>query len=93
METEECFEDNSSDEENSALGEAKRIADEKRLEQRQKTVIEQERNAEKADHEQKMAPLMLFLSSSLNTELVYTILYGMTKFALLNSVHNKFTKD
>ena len=39
-----------------------------------------------------MKPLMLFLSSSLNVELVYTILYGIKKFSLLNFIRNQFTK-
>ena len=36
---------------------------------------------------------MLFLSSSLNTELVYTILHGICKFTLLNYMRNEFTAD
>ena len=40
-----------------------------------------------------MSPLMLFMSSSLNVELVYTILYGIGKFTLLNFMRNEFTKE
>jgi hypothetical protein len=40
-----------------------------------------------------MEPLMLFVSSSLNTEMVYTILYGICKFTLLNYMRNEFSKD
>ena len=40
-----------------------------------------------------MTPLMLFLSSSLNVELVYTILYGIKKFTLLNFMRNEFSAD
>ena len=36
---------------------------------------------------------MLFLSSSLNVEMVYTILYGICKFTLLNYMRNEFSKD
>jgi hypothetical protein len=34
---------------------------------------------------------MLFLSSSMNVEMVYTILYGISKFTLLNYMKNEFT--
>lgn len=40
-----------------------------------------------------MAPLMLFLTSSLNTEMVYTILHGICKFTLLNFMRNEFSKE
>jgi len=33
-----------------------------------------------------MEPLMLLMSSSINVEMVYTILYGICKFTLLNNV-------
>ena len=36
---------------------------------------------------------MLFLSSSINVELVYTILYGIGKFTLLNFMRNEFSKE
>ena len=36
---------------------------------------------------------MLFLSSSLNVEMVYTILYGINKFTLLNFMRNEFTDE
>ena len=35
--------------------------------------------------EEKIAPMMLFLASSLNVELVYIILTGLTQFAKMNS--------
>ena len=35
--------------------------------------------------EEKIAPIMLFLASSLNVELVYIILTGLTEFAKMNS--------
>ena len=35
--------------------------------------------------EEKIAPIMLFLASSLNVELVYIILTGLTQFAKMNS--------
>ena len=91
METE--FEDNSSDEENNALGVAAHLANEKRIEELQKTVIKQEAKLATADKEMEMTPLMLFLSSSLNVELVYTILYGIKKFTLLNFMRNEFSAD
>ena len=34
-----------------------------------------------------MAPLFLFLTSSLNVELVYVILYGISQFSLLNLIN------
>ena len=40
-----------------------------------------------------MAPLMLFLSSSLNVEMVYTILHGIKKFTLLNYMKNEFNAE
>lgn len=40
-----------------------------------------------------MSPLMLFMSSSLNVELVYTILHGISKFTLLNYMRNEFNKE
>ena len=40
-----------------------------------------------------MEPLMLFLSSSMNVEMVYTILYGISKFTLLNYMKNEFTQE
>lgn len=40
-----------------------------------------------------MAPLMLFLTSSMNTEMVYTILHGICKFTLLNFMRNEFSKE
>ena len=47
----------------------------------------------KADQEMKMTPLMVFLSSSINTELVYTILHGIGKFTLLNFMRNEFSAE
>ena len=33
---------------------------------------------------------MLFMTSSLNVEMVYTILYGICQFTLLNNMRNEF---
>ena len=41
----------------------------------------------------EMVPLTLFLSTSLNVEMVYTILHGICKFTLLNFMRNEFTVD
>ena len=40
----------------------------------------------------EMKPLMLLMNSSQNLEMVYTILYGINKFTLLNNV-SKLTKE
>ena len=40
-----------------------------------------------------MTSLSMFLQSSANTEMVYTILTGITKFALLNFVRVKMTAE
>jgi hypothetical protein len=40
-----------------------------------------------------MDPLMLFVSTSLNTEMVYTILHGICKFTLLNNMLKKSSED
>ena len=40
-----------------------------------------------------MEPLLLFLSSSMNVEFVYTILKGICKFTLLNFTGEKFTAE
>ena len=94
METEEHLEENSYDgEESPALAAAKKLADEKHLEELQKAVAEKEAQLDSANTEKQMKPLMLFLSSSLNTELVYTILHGICKFTLLNYMRNEFTAD
>ena len=37
--------------------------------------------------EESLAPLFLFLTSSLNVELVYVILYGISQFSLLNLIN------
>lgn len=41
----------------------------------------------------QMVPLNMFLSSSLNTELVFSILSGITQFCLLNFVRNELTVE
>ena len=38
---------------------------------------------EKEENNEKMAPIFVFLASSLNVELVYIILYGITTFTQL----------
>lgn len=83
-----------------ALMEASKLAMEKQMEVNEQKIAELQRAVEKqeieADTQSKemmMKPLMLFLSSSLNTELVYTILHGITKFTLLNYMRNEFSKE
>jgi hypothetical protein len=49
-----------------------------------------EREREK---EEGMQPLFLFLTSSLNVEMVYVILQGISQFSLLNFVKDGLTKD
>ena len=41
--------------------------------------------------EKSMTSLSMFLQSSANTEMVYSILEGITKFALLNYMRDKMT--
>ena len=36
---------------------------------------------------------MLFMTSSLNVEMVYTILYGICKFTLLNYIRNMISNE
>ena len=43
--------------------------------------------------EKKIEPLMVFLSSSINAEIIYTILSGICQFTLLNFVRNEFTPE
>ena len=40
-----------------------------------------------------MTSLSMFVQSSANTEMVYSILTGLTKFALLNFMRNKMTRE
>ena len=40
-----------------------------------------------------MSPLMLFMTSSLNVEMVYTILYGICQFTLLNNMKMAFCHE
>ena len=61
-----------------------------RIEELKKDVIKQEAELTMVDKDKEMTPLMLFLSSSLNVELVYTILFGIGKFTLLNFMRNSF---
>ena len=43
--------------------------------------------AVRKEKEDSLAPLFLFLTSSLNVELVYVILYGISQFSLLNLIN------
>ena len=55
-----------------------------KAEETKKILKEQEALKEKED---SLAPLFLFLTSSLNVELVYVILYGISQFSLLNLIN------
>ena len=94
LETDEAYEDdkwNSFD--NEALTIAAERANDKRIEELQRSIIKKEKSVVKDNEEKEMAPLMLFLSSSLNVEMVYTILHGISKFTLLNYMRNEFTAE
>ena len=56
------------------------------------SVQEEEKKISNEAHEIEMKPLMLLMNSSQNLEMVYTILYGINKFTLLNNV-SKLTKE
>ena len=56
------------------------------------SVIEEEEKIAYEAREIEMKPLMLLMNSSQNLEMVYTILYGINKFTLLNNV-SKLTKE
>ena len=45
------------------------------------------------DQEIQMTSLSMFLQSSANTEMVYSILTGITKFALLNFLRDGMTAE
>lgn len=89
MESAEFIEDCSSEDE-CPLEIAAQRANLMRIEELKKDVIKQEAELTMVDKDKEMTPLMLFLSSSLNVELVYTILFGIGKFTLLNFMHNSF---
>ena len=75
------------------MREVKTLVELKNIEDLQSQVVMKEAQIHSDVHEMKMTPLMLFLSSSLNTELVYTILHGICKFTLLNFMRNEFTAE
>ena len=56
------------------------------------SVQEEEEKIANEAREIEMKPLMLLMNSSQNLEMVYTILYGINKFTLLNNV-SKLTKE
>ena len=58
-----------------------------------KQVALYEKNCMQELQETEMTSLSMFLQSSANTEMVYTILTGITKFALLNFVRVKMTAE
>lgn len=57
---------------------------------RKRVADNEERNIKDAK-EKSMTSLSMFLQSSANTEMVYSILEGITKFALLNYMRDKMT--
>lgn len=65
----------------------------KKIEELQKKVHREERAVAKSLETKEMVPLTLFLSTSLNVEMVYTILHGICKFTLLNFMRNEFSHD
>lgn len=65
----------------------------KKIDELQKKVHREEHAVAKSLITKEMVPLTLFLSTSLNVEMVYTILHGICKFTLLNFMRNEFTAD
>ena len=59
---------------------------------RQKVAVNEESKL-KDEGEIQMTSLSMFLQSSANTEMVYSILTGITKFALLNFLRNGMTAE
>lgn len=47
----------------------------------------------KSEELTEMTSLSVLLSSGLNTEMVYTILYGICKFSLLNNMKNALSEE
>jgi len=56
------------------------------------SVLEKEKKISHEAIEIEVKPLMLLMNSSQNLEMVYTILYGINRFTLLNNV-SKLTKE
>jgi hypothetical protein len=48
---------------------------------------------EEKQRDSGLAPLFMFLTSSLNVEMVYVILQGISQFSLLNFVKDGLSKD
>ena len=47
----------------------------------------------KSKEEKEITSLSMFLQTSMNTEMVYSILTGLCKFALLNFMGNKLSAE
>lgn len=58
-----------------------------------KTIQKREESLVKKEQDKEMSPLHLFLSTSLNVEMVYTILEGICRFTLLNYMRSEFSKE
>ena len=65
----------------------------KQIEMLQKQIFSQEQAIVESIAKKEMSPLMLFMTSSLNVEMVYTILYGICKFTLLNYIRNMISNE
>ena len=62
----------------------------RKIDDLKRTVLKQEKNIVKEGAKTELVPLQTFLSTSLSVELVYTMLFGITKFCLLNFMRNEF---
>ena len=62
----------------------------RKIEDLRRTVLKQENSIVREGAKTELVPLQTFLSTSLSVELVYTMLFGITKFCLLNFMRNEF---
>ncbi len=76
-----------------ALEEQKIQEKEDKIDQLQQTLNETQKEVVKSEELTEMTSLSVLLSSGLNTEMVYTILYGICKFSLLNNMKNALSEE
>ena len=76
-----------------ALEEQKIQEKENKINQLQQTLNETRKEVVESEAHKEMTSLSVLLSSGLNTEMVYTILYGICKFSLLNNMKNALSEE
>ena len=64
---------------------------EKEIERLRNQVAKHEKKNVSMNEAKELKSLSMFLQTSMNTEMVYSILTGLCKFALLNNMGNKIT--